>query len=94
MGGSPISSFDEGTAEADVVDAMYEDIARAALTSTRWRFATNQQVLNRLAAAPTSRYDAAYQMPSDLLMLSAVTVNDDPIIYDTYGDKVYCDTTT
>lgn len=94
MGGSPISSFDEGTAEADVVDAMYEDIARAALTSTRWRFATNQQILNRLAAAPTSRYDAAYQMPSDLLMLSAVTVNDDPIIYDTYGDKIYCDTST
>ena len=94
MGGSPISSFDEGTAEADVVDAMYEDIARAALTSTRWRFATNQQVLNRLAAAPTSRYDAAYQMPSDLLMLSTVTVNDDPIIYDTYGDKVYCDMST
>ena len=31
----PISSFDEGTAEADVVDAMYEDIARAALTSPR-----------------------------------------------------------
>jgi hypothetical protein len=94
MGGSPISSFDEGTAEADVVDAMYEDIARAALTSTRWRFATNQQVLNRLSAAPTSRFDAAYQMPSDLLMLSAVTVNDDPIIYDIYGDKVYCDTST
>jgi|TARA_R110000796_G_scaffold163811_1_gene280769 hypothetical protein len=94
MGGSPISSFDEGTAEAEVVDAMYEDIARAALTSTRWRFATNQQVLNRLAAAPTSRYDAAYQMPSDLLMLSTVTVNDDPIIYDTYGDKVYCDMST
>jgi len=94
MGGSPISSFDVGTAEADVVDAMYEDIARAALTSTRWRFATNQQVLNRLSAAPTSRFDAAYQMPSDLLMLSAVTVNDDPIIYDIYGDKVYCDTST
>ena len=94
MGGSPISSFDEGTAEADVVDAMYEDIARAALTSTRWRFATNQQVLNRLSAAPTSRFDAAYQMPSDLLMLSAVTVNDDPIVYDIYGDKVYCDTST
>tara|TARA_R110000822_G_C15175022_1_gene479723 strand:- start:332 stop:862 length:531 start_codon:yes stop_codon:yes gene_type:complete len=94
MGGSPISSFDEGTAEAEVVDAMYEDIARAALTNTRWRFATNQQVLNRLAAAPTSRYDAAYQMPSDLLMLSTVTVNDDPIIYDTYGDKVYCDMST
>jgi len=94
MGGSPISAFDEGTAEADVVDALYEDIARSSLTSSRWRFATNQQVLNRLVSAPTGRFDAAYQMPSDLLMLSAVTVGDHPIQYDTYGDKIYGDIDT
>ena len=40
MGGSPIQSFDEGTVEADVVDAVYEDVARASLTNSRWRFAT------------------------------------------------------
>ena len=91
MGGSPIQSFSEGTAEADVVDAMYEDIARAALTNTRWRFATNQAQLSRLEAAPTGRFDSAYQLPNDLIMLSAVTIGDEPIMYDTYGDKVYCD---
>lgn len=91
IGGSPISSFSEGTAEADICDAMYEDLARSTLTNTRWRFATNQAQLSRLEAAPTGRFDAAYQLPADLIMLSAVTVNDDPIIYDTYGDKVYCD---
>ena len=94
MGGSPISSFDEGTSEADVVDAMYEDIARAALTSTRWRFSTNQQVLSRLSADPTGRYSSAYQKPSDVLMLSAVTIQDSIIEYDTYGDKIFCDTST
>ena len=93
MGGSPIQSFSEGTAEADVVDAMYEDIARAALTNTRWRFATNQAQLSRLEAAPTGRFDSAYQLPNDLIMLSAVTIGDEPIMYDTYGDKVYCDAT-
>ena len=91
MGGIPIQSFSEGTTEADVVDAMYEDIARAALTNTRWRFATNQAQLSRLEAAPTGRFDAAYQLPNDLIMLSAVTIGDEPIMYDTYGDKVYCD---
>lgn len=90
MGGSVISSFEDGTVESDVCDAMYEDIARAALTNTRWRFATNQSVLSRIAAAPTGRFDAAYQLPGDLLMLNAVTVNDLPIEYDIYGDKVYC----
>jgi hypothetical protein len=91
MGGSAISSFSDGTAESDVVAALYEDVARAALTNTRWRFASKQQVLVRLVAEPTARFSAAYQKPSDILMLSAVTVNDSPIEYDTYGDKVFCD---
>lgn len=90
MGGSPITSFADGSAEADVCDAMYEDIARASLTNTRWRFATNQAVLTRLVAPPTGRWDAAYQLPSGTLTVSAVTVNDYPIGYDTYGDKIYC----
>lgn len=91
MGGSPISSFTDGTVESDVCDAMYEDVARSALSNTRWRFATNQSTLTRLSTAPTSRFDAAYQLPSGMLMLNAVTVNDLPIEYDLYGDKVYCD---
>ena len=90
MGGSPITSFADGSAEADVCDAMYEDIARASLTNTRWRFATNQATLSRLVAPPTGRWDAAYQLPSGTLTVSAVTVNDYPIGYDTYGDKIYC----
>lgn len=94
IGGEPISSFTDGTSESIVCDAMYEDIARAALTNSRWRFATNQMVLNRLSAAPTGRFDSAYQLPGDMLMLNAVTVNGDPIKYDLYGDKVYTDAAT
>ncbi len=90
MGGSPIASFEDGTVEADVCDAMYEDVARAALTNTRWRFATNQSTLTRLASAPTGRFDAAYQLPATMLMLNAITVADFPIEYDIYGDKAYC----
>lgn len=93
IGGTLISSFSDGTVEADVANAMYEDIARTALTNTRWRFATNQAILNRLSSAPVGRFDAAYQLPADCLMLSAVTVNDYAISYDTYSDKVYCDAT-
>jgi hypothetical protein len=91
IGEEGISSFADGTAQSDVADAMYEDIARTALTNSRWRFASQQAQLNRLASAPTGRFNAAYQLPADLLMLSAVTVGDHPIKYDTYGDKVFCD---
>jgi len=92
MGADPITSFNDGSNEALVAANMYEDIARSSLVNSRWRFATNQAVLNRLSSAPTGRYSAAYQVPSDALMIHAVTVNGFNIEYQTYGDKVYCDT--
>jgi|TARA_E500000305_G_scaffold56941_1_gene45420 hypothetical protein len=91
IGGDAIQSFTDGTAESSVADAIYEDIARSSLTNTRWRFASNQAQLTRIVAAPTGRWDAAYQIPSTSLMVSAVTVEEQAIAYDTYGDKVYCD---
>ena len=91
IGGDEIQSFTDGTLESSVADSIYEDIARTALTNTRWRFATNQQQLNRLTLAPVGRWDAAYQMPASSLMIHAVTVNEVPIEYDTYGDKIYTD---
>ena len=94
IGADPISSFDDGTTEATVAVNMYEDVAQSALVNTRWRFATNQKVLNQLSDEPPGRYDLAYQLPSDLLMLHAVTVNDNLIDYQMYGDKVFADTST
>ena len=90
LGGEVIQSFDDGTAESIVCDAMYEDMARSALTNTRWKFSTDQAVLNRLSEKPTGRWEAAYQIPSESIMLSAVTVNGFALTYDTYGSKVYC----
>lgn len=94
IGADPITSFTDNNNESLVASNMYEDIARSALVNTRWRFATNQFVLNRLSDAPTGRYDAAYQLPSDWLMTHVVTVNDSPIDYQTYGNKLYCDATS
>jgi hypothetical protein len=92
IGADPITSFDENTTEALVASNMYEDVARASLVNSRWRFATNQGLLNLLSAKPTGRYDRAYQLPADLLMLHAVTVGDLPIEYQIYGSKVFADT--
>ena len=90
IGAEPITSFDDGNNEALIASNMYEDVARASLLNTRWRFSTNQAVLNRLSDAPTGRFDAAYQLPSGWLMTHVVTVNDTPIEYQTYGDKLFC----
>ena len=89
VGAEPITSFDDGNNEALIASNMYEDVARSSLLNTRWRFSTNQAVLNRLSDAPTGRFDAAYQLPSGWLMTHVVTVNDTPIEYQTYGDKLF-----
>ena len=94
IGAEPITSFTDGTTESLVAGSLYEDICRSALSNTRWRFATNQAVLNRLTDAPTGRYDFAYQLPADTLLVHAVTVNDGQINYQIYGDMIYADTTT
>lgn len=90
IGAEPITSFDDDTSEALIAGNMYEDIARTNLTATRWRFATNQAILNRLTDAPTGRFDSAYQLP-EYLFLHAVTVRDFQIEYNVYGNKVFCD---
>lgn len=92
IGANPISSFDDTSTEATVANNMYEDVARSSLCMSRWRFATNQKVLNLLSDAPTGRFDRAYQLPSDMLMLHAMTVNDLVVEYTVYGDKAYADT--
>ena len=93
IGADAITSFTDGSTEATVAVNMYEDVCRTALTNTRWRFATNQATLNLLSSAPTGRYDRAYQIPTGSLMVHAITVNDNAIEYQTYGDKIYADTT-
>tara|TARA_R100000234_G_scaffold104833_1_gene74830 strand:+ start:1326 stop:1913 length:588 start_codon:yes stop_codon:yes gene_type:complete len=93
IGADPITSFSETTTEATVASNLYEDVARACLTSTRWRFATNQAILNALTDAPTGRFDIAHQLPSDLLMLHALTVNDNLVDFTQYGDKVFSNRT-
>ena len=90
IGADPITSFEDNTTEALVSVNMYEDVAQAALTSMRWRFATDQAQLARLLNTPTGRYDAAYQLPSNMLMLNALTINDMAVPYTIYGDKVFC----
>tara|TARA_Y100000356_G_C11259086_1_gene292219 strand:+ start:1097 stop:1690 length:594 start_codon:yes stop_codon:yes gene_type:complete len=94
IGADPITSFDDGTTEALVSVNVYEDMARASLVNARWRFATNQAVLNRLTAEPTGRYDFAYQQADGTLMVHAVTVNDNPIEYQIYGDKIFANTSS
>lgn len=94
VGANTISSFDEDSEEGRVSNSMYEDMIRTLLISSRWRFATKQAQLNLIATAPLGRYTRKYQLPTDYLMLHAVTVNDLAIEYNVYEDEVYADTSS
>ena len=94
IGAEPITSFDSSSTEALVATNMYEDTVRAMLSTARWRFATEQAVLNQLSDVPTGRFDIAHQLPSNLLVLHGVTVNDNLIEFTVYGDKVFSDSTS
>jgi len=90
IGMQPITSFNDNTSEAIVLNAIYDEIVESELSGYPWRFAMAQRTLNRLTATPASKWDAAYQIPSDILMIRAVTVNDQNISYDRFDDNIYC----
>lgn len=92
IGAEPITSFESDSTEALVASNLYEDTVRTALCAARWRFATNQSVLNKLSSDPTGRFESAYQLPSGFLMPHAATVNDLLLEYRIYGNKLYADT--
>ena len=89
IGAEPITAFGSSSTESLVATNMYEDTVRATLSSARWRFASEQAVLAAVSSAPTGRFDKAHQLPTNLLVLHAVTVNDNLINYTVYGDKVF-----
>ena len=62
-----ITSFDDGSAEAEVASNLYESVRDAMLSAYPWSFASTQTTLARLETAPVADYAYAYQLPSDFL---------------------------
>ena len=92
VGANIITSFDEATTASTVAGQLYESTLEAMLTRIRWRFATKQLQLSYQATAPLGRFKSAYQLPADALLIHTVTVNDNVIAFDRYGDKIFADT--
>ncbi len=69
IGASGISSFEDGTAEAEVAESLYPYIRDALLSSYPWSFALSQTKLARLETAPVADYQYAYLLPADFLRI-------------------------
>jgi len=93
IGANPISSLTDGNAEAKICAAIYEITVQDAISTYRWRFASGQELLNRLTDEPIAgRWDSAYQKPPELLTVSAVRAGGATIPYEIMGDNIYSHT--
>ncbi|MGD9637837.1 MAG: hypothetical protein AB7U85_02105 [Alphaproteobacteria bacterium] len=69
LGATSISSFDEGTAEAEVAANLYPSTRDAMLAVYPWSFAVAQTTLPKLAASPVADFKNAFKLPSDFLRI-------------------------
>ena len=67
LGGTTITSFDEGTAEAEIAANLFPSVRYALLSAHPWSFATAQQRLPVLAAEPVADFAKAFQLPANFL---------------------------
>lgn len=67
LGANPISSFSDGSAEAEIAGALYGPARDGLLSAHPWNFATSQVALNQLQEAPLADYSYAFQLPNDFL---------------------------
>ena len=67
LGAKPISSFNDGTDEANTADRLYPNIRDSALMMQPWSFSYKKVKLARLLTTPVSEWKYKYQMPGDAL---------------------------
>ncbi len=67
IGARSISSFDDGSTEAEVAASLYPGVRDAVLSAHPWTFATAQADLPRLSGVPVADYPYAFELPPDFL---------------------------
>lgn len=94
IGESRINSLtDEADKNARVCNLNWDQARQRSLMLCRWRFAKKQTSISKLAAAPTYKWQGAYQLPSDYLRLTEIEGDDvwQPKEYfDIQGKKLLC----
>ena len=100
LGAAPISSFNDGTDEANVCDRLYSDVKNSTLQVYPWSFSFKKVALARTTATPVNEWTYEYQLPSDRLGPPRAVFNSSqagarPITsWEIYGDKLLTDQTT
>lgn len=75
IGGNRITSFGQGTKNANLVNDLYDPL-RLHLLAYPWNFATQRIKLAQLTEVPTFEFDHAYAIPSDWVYTISVHSSD------------------
>jgi len=67
LGASPLSSFADGTDEAQVADRLYDDLRDTLIMQYPYSWTLRKKKLARLQAAPINEWQYKYQLPGDML---------------------------
>lgn len=100
LGAKAISSFTEGTDEANVADSLYQDVKKQALLIYPWSFVYKKTALSQLLTNPTTEYKYQYQLPGDRIgpprsVTTSATPGTNTIRnYRIFGDKLMTNETS
>jgi hypothetical protein len=87
-GDDPITSLDEGSPQAAVASANYDDIVNGFLSSCPWKFASKTMQLVQLDVVVDPPWLFAYERPADVLALRVVECNGHPIDWELRADVI------
>jgi hypothetical protein len=73
VGGNAIMSFDDDAVEAELCSQAYGPTRDWCLEQRDWTFAATRAILGPLAAVPAFEYTAAFQLPTELLVVRQVS---------------------
>jgi len=92
LGGNLITSFDDGTTEANLCKANYDGLRQAVLEAASWRFAIKRSIPGRLIDDPPWGYKYSYQLPADHIRTLEVTDSEVVIAeWEQEDSKILCD---
>jgi hypothetical protein len=97
VGASLISSLTEGTENANIVNAIFNDVVKQTIAMGNWQTTIKRATLTQTTATPDWGYDYQFQLPTDPLCLIVLEVNDDvkgDIPWEISGDKLFTNQTT
>lgn len=92
VGDSPISSFEDPGAGAQVAGAIYPDTYSSVMSEHPWSFAFKEQQLSRLSQMPDPKtnFKYAFQLPGDLIRIWKLMPHSD---YTIVGSLIYSNET-